>query len=165
VKRRLTQRRQDAKKGNNDLLLDKEETGRALRALRLCETLPFFQREKAAHAKAPRRKERQERLPSWDRRNGRALRLCGFARPCRCFSVKRRLTQRRKDAKKGKKCPGTQALPPSPIQPPQARLLWRRRRLRRTCRAAPSPDRPAPALPRLAAPGPAGIAPFSLDSA
>jgi hypothetical protein len=31
-------------------------------------------REKAAHAKTPRRKERQERLPSWDRRNGRALR-------------------------------------------------------------------------------------------
>jgi hypothetical protein len=60
------------------------------------------QRKKMAHAKAQRRKERQERTFSWQRRNGLALRLCGFARPCRCFNVKRRLTQRRQDAKKGK---------------------------------------------------------------
>ena len=58
------------------------------------------QRKKAPHAKAQRRKERQERTSSWQRRNGRALRLFGFARPRRC--LKRRLTQRRKDAKKGK---------------------------------------------------------------
>jgi len=57
------------------------------------------QHEEAAHAKTQRRKERQKRLPSWDRRNGLALRPCGFARPCRC--LKRRLTQRRQGAKKG----------------------------------------------------------------
>jgi hypothetical protein len=61
VKRRLTQRRKDAKKDKNDPSSWQRKNCPPLRALRLCETLPLPQREKAAHAKAQRRKERQER--------------------------------------------------------------------------------------------------------
>ena len=99
MKRRLTQRRKDAKKGNNDLLLRKEETAV------LCGLCGF-----ARACRCLKRRLTQRRQDAKKGQNDALLGtektallggLCGFARPCRC--LKRRLTQRRKDAKKGKR--------------------------------------------------------------
>ena len=152
MKRRLTQRRKDAKKDKNGPFLGREET-----AL-LC---AFAALREPAVASTEKRRLTQRRQDAKKGKNGLPLGTeekallrvpCGLARPCRC--LKRWLTQRRQDAKKGRRHSGTQSLShfvtqsltpqlprhPSPSQEGRQGSKWR---CGITCRRGPGAFRRA----------------------